>query len=166
MDVGFPQRNLPLVDKVGQIQQVWFQMLLALWNRTGAGTGQTGEQATFWAGAAGGTATALVLTVSSTAFLGYANGQRFVFQAGFANPGPATAKINTFAALPLRKANELPLVDNDLGAGRYYELVVADDGAAFQVSELMPQSPQQILADLAGVDLGATILLPTQIFGP
>lgn len=37
---GFPQITAPLVDpNTGNIQQVWLQLLINLWNRTGGGSG-------------------------------------------------------------------------------------------------------------------------------
>jgi len=36
---GFPQRNSPIAGPDGQITQPWYQLIIALWNRTGAGVG-------------------------------------------------------------------------------------------------------------------------------
>lgn len=37
---GFPQITSPLTDsRTGRLQQAWFQLLIALWNRTGKGVG-------------------------------------------------------------------------------------------------------------------------------
>lgn len=39
---GFPQINTPFVDPTnGRITQSWFKLILSLWNRTGAGQGQS-----------------------------------------------------------------------------------------------------------------------------
>jgi hypothetical protein len=41
-DQGFPQINSPLVDpKTGTVTQVWLKLIIALWNRTGGGTGHS-----------------------------------------------------------------------------------------------------------------------------
>ena len=37
---GFPQISLPFVTPTGNITQTWLQLLISLWNRTGAGSGQ------------------------------------------------------------------------------------------------------------------------------
>lgn len=37
---GFPQISLPYVDENRYITQTWLQLLVSLWNRTGAGSGQ------------------------------------------------------------------------------------------------------------------------------
>ncbi len=36
---GFPQISAPFVDNSGKILQVWLQLLITLWNRTGGGSG-------------------------------------------------------------------------------------------------------------------------------
>jgi hypothetical protein len=36
---GFPQIQSPIADGNGKLQQAWYQLLVSLWNRTGAGTG-------------------------------------------------------------------------------------------------------------------------------
>lgn len=60
---GFPLTSYPFVDSNGKIQQVWQQLLIALWNRTGGGKGSqpnpiqtvtiSGSPATFTANVSG-----------------------------------------------------------------------------------------------------------------
>lgn len=89
-----------------------------------------------WLGAAGGTADALVLSLSSneTGLAAYAAGQRFQFKASAANTGAVTAKIGGLAAVAVKKAGRDGLTDlaaGDIRAGGLYDLNY--DGTFFQL---------------------------------
>lgn len=89
-----------------------------------------------WLGAATGTGDALVLKLKSSeaALAAYAAGQRFQFQASAANTGAVTARINSLAAVAVKKAGSAGLVDlvaGDIRAGALYDLNY--DGTYFQL---------------------------------
>nr|WP_225935809.1 phage tail protein [Pseudomonas fakonensis] len=89
-----------------------------------------------WLGAATGTGDALVLKLKSgeAALAAYAAGQRFQFQASAANTGAVTARINSLAAVAVKKAGSAGLVDlvaGDIRAGALYDLNY--DGTYFQL---------------------------------
>lgn len=89
-----------------------------------------------WLGTATGTANALVLKLKSTesTLAAYAAGQRFQFQASASNTGAVTARINTLAAVAVKKAGTAGLVDlvaGDIRAGALYDLNY--DGTYFQL---------------------------------
>jgi len=89
-----------------------------------------------WLGAATGTGDALVLKLKSSeaALVAYAAGQRFQFQASAVNTGAVTARINSLAAVAVKKAGSAGLVDlvaGDIRAGALYDLNY--DGTYFQL---------------------------------
>lgn len=89
-----------------------------------------------WLGAATGTGDALVLKLknSEASLAAYAAGQRFQFQASAANTGAVTARINSLAAVAVKKAGSAGLVDlvaGDIRAGALYDLNY--DGTYFQL---------------------------------
>ena len=89
-----------------------------------------------WLGTATGTANVLVLKLKSTesTLAAYAAGQRFQFQASASNTGAVTARINTLAAVAVKKAGTAGLVDlvaGDIRAGALYDLNY--DGTYFQL---------------------------------
>ena len=87
-----------------------------------------------WAGTAGGTANALILTPSPP-ILGRVAGQLFRFRApgGGANTGPSTIEISGQAAAAVQIDNAA-LRGGEIQPGRLYE--VLDDGTAFQLTRL------------------------------
>ncbi|QXH48979.1 tail fiber protein [Pseudomonas xanthosomatis] len=71
---------------------------------------------------------------SEAALAAYAAGQRFQFQASASNTGAVTARINTLAAVAVKKAGSAGLVDlvaGDIRAGALYDLNY--DGTYFQL---------------------------------
>ncbi|WP_248917042.1 phage tail protein [Pseudomonas entomophila] len=89
-----------------------------------------------WLGVATGSADALTLKLKSgeSALAAYAAGQRFQFQASATNTGAVTARINSLAAVAVKKSGNTGLVDlvgGDIRAGALYDLNY--DGSYFQL---------------------------------
>lgn len=152
-EAGFPQIGSPFVNEGGRINQAWLQLLIALWNRTGGGMGMdpgTLDQRNFWAGTATGGVNSIILGVAG--FAGYSDGQRIAFRGAGKNTGPVVAVVSGFSALPVKKANDQLLTGSEVLPGRYYELLVNGNMGQFELSEFMPQSPNEILLQLLTVD--------------
>lgn len=91
---------------------------------------QVQNSSMLWAGAAGGTADAITLTLTP-APTAYAAGQSFTYKSGAsANTGAMTANINGLGAKAIQK-NGAALVAGDHAAGKWFRITY--DGAAFQL---------------------------------
>lgn len=112
--------------------------------------GQIQDNSATWAGMAGGTANAVLLTVSPT-IPAYVAGQSFAYKALSTNTG---ALVISMGGLPNRdvQINGSALVAGDHVAGQWYR--VTYDGAAFQLEQISSKPLT------AGVPIGALIYWP------